>query len=284
MISKLTSSDVIISKIVRDLGLGDDEIPFQDFMEWIAEGLKDIGSYYQFVEKEQIIVINNYEGVLPCDFYKEIRMKDGASCSAVGPDKREVIGQVLKELGFTTAGNVGCPISPRAFQLLQVATFDKVSPYSNFYDRLFQNKNLIGNVESNKTGSKDYNINFDKITTGYQFGFLTLQYLAFPVDQNGFPMIPDDQGFFNALFWKVVYQLCMRGYDFKRKELNSLEYVDQQRVWYIGQAKGNANMPDLDMMERMKNIYTRLVPNYFEYQIDFRTNGRPQLLALDGRN
>ena len=49
-----------ISKVIRDLGIRNSEIPDLDFLEWIAECLKDIGSYYQLVKTKKLLTVNDY--------------------------------------------------------------------------------------------------------------------------------------------------------------------------------------------------------------------------------
>lgn len=61
----------IIQEAVRDLGVGDREIPFLDYIEWVAWGLQQIGAYSQYKEVyNHEIEIEDYQGKLPMDFYK----------------------------------------------------------------------------------------------------------------------------------------------------------------------------------------------------------------------
>jgi len=69
MIVKFVSINQVISKIVRDLGLTD-QIPYQDFIEWIGEALQFIGGYEQYEVKCCEIEICDFTGQLPCDIYK----------------------------------------------------------------------------------------------------------------------------------------------------------------------------------------------------------------------
>lgn len=63
----------IVQEAVRDLGVGDREIPFLDYIEWVAWGLQQIGAYSQYIEKYNCeIEIEDYQGKLPNDFYKVI--------------------------------------------------------------------------------------------------------------------------------------------------------------------------------------------------------------------
>ncbi len=58
MIYKLVSIKSVIGRIVSDLGIGDQEIPWQDMVEWIGEALQHIGSYAQLTDKEEDIEID----------------------------------------------------------------------------------------------------------------------------------------------------------------------------------------------------------------------------------
>jgi hypothetical protein len=67
---KLTTVHQVISKIIRDLGLGDKEINWQDMIEWIADAMQHIGAYNQYEEKRETLELDNGRTKLPCDFYK----------------------------------------------------------------------------------------------------------------------------------------------------------------------------------------------------------------------
>jgi hypothetical protein len=69
MIPNSISIKEVISKIVRDLGQTD-QVPYQDYVEWIAEALQFIGGYEQYEVKTKTISIEDYTGTLPCDHYK----------------------------------------------------------------------------------------------------------------------------------------------------------------------------------------------------------------------
>jgi hypothetical protein len=241
MIYQLTTINEVLSKVVRDLGLGEQEVPIQDFIEWMAEGLKHIGSYYQFTEKAADIEIDDYKGELPCDFYKSIRILEGSS-----------------------------------------------NYYHNHNENLITKETdsteLQNEVQSIQFTNKDFNITHNVITVGYRTGTIKLQYLAMPVDSNGYPMVPDDVSYFDALFWKIAYHLCLRGHEFKRKELNNLTFVKAKWDFYCKQARANANMPDGDMLERLKNNWLRFKSDTKQYDKLFTNNGKSEYINLSGKN
>lgn len=226
---KLVSISTIISKCVRDLGLGSDEISHQDFIEWIAEGLAFIGEYAQFEPKTADIVIEDYKGELPCDHYQTLRILNGI-----------------------------------------------------YYDN--QNESLLGDTEDeilfHKFTTYDFRVSFNQITTSYRNGKIKIDYLAIPTDDCGLPMIPDNPSYSTALFWKVAMHLSILG-KVKNKDLNWM-ICEQRWLKYCGQARASSAMPDLDTMERLKNIWLSLKINTRQYNSLFATLGKPQTIDRGG--
>jgi hypothetical protein len=60
-----------ISYVVMNLGLGDKQIPWLDFIEWGMYVLQQIRAYSQFLEvQDYVIELENGRGKLPTDFYR----------------------------------------------------------------------------------------------------------------------------------------------------------------------------------------------------------------------
>lgn len=232
MIYKLTSIRTVILKVVDDLQIGDTEIPIDDFINWIAEGLQHIGSYYQYTSKEEVLQVNGFKSELPCDFYKMQRML-----------------------------------------------------HNDHY--LINNENIVAtdtkDMNINRYSNKDINIIGNTIITSFETGTIHIQYLAIPVDCDGLPLVPDDVSFSDALFWRCVYKLSIRGYEFRQPQFRDVMFTKKMWNIYCGQARASANMPDLDMCERLKNNYTRFVRKD-EYQNSFATLGQKENLTLSGKN
>lgn len=258
MIHNLNSIDRVINKVITDLGLGQTEVPYQSFIEWIADALEHIGSYYQFEEKECNILIEEYTGMLPCDFHKPIRFKAGCS---IEPTSSGFYGgsiqALLSECGVEWKN---LPAYER-FHILPVQGIQRSDlpiPHQ-IADVLCRNNNLIGNIKANKHTDMDYNINFNKITAAFKTGVIQLQYLAMPVDDKGFPLVPDDVSFRDALFWKCAMHVCMLNpLLLKNPQLRNYEACEMRWLKYCGQARASANMPDLETIERLKNNWLRL--------------------------
>lgn len=236
MVYQLESINVVISKVVRDLGLGDKEINYQDMIEWIAEALKAIGVYSQFTHKFAEIDIEDWKGELPCDFHAMVRIMSSSES--------------------------GDPITGNEYLVGDSST----------------------TINDTSHATNDYKINHNVVTVGYQTGTLSIQYLAFPVDTEGLPLVPVNDEFKRAIFWKVAFQLGIQGHVFKNPTLNDLQYTG--RMW--GKAKLSARadglMPDPMMYERLKNNWLRLIPTNNDFSNRFTNSNNPENLNLDGSN
>jgi len=286
MIHNLNSIDRIINKIITDLGLGHQEVPYQSFIEWIADALEHIGSYYQFEEKACEILIQDYDGMLPCDFHKPIKQFLKNGCEIVPGPGGFYGGSLTHTLNQCGVDYESLPAYER-FKLIAVPGLQRTNvtdTIDGIVDRLQFNKNLIGDPRVSKFTDMDWNINFNKITTSFRYGVISIQYLAMPTDDRGFPLVPDDVSFRDALFWKCAMHICMLNPSLiKNPQLRNYEACESRWLKYCAQARASANMPDLEMLERLKNNWLRLHNDVGFDRNDYKENGKPQYLNLDGR-
>jgi len=273
MIQKLEKLDRVIDKIVRDLGLTD--VPFADFIEWFADALLHIGAYPQFEEKTGTIRIENYEGILPDDLYKLITLNDST--------------EVKEGSGGFYGGTFIKALEENCISL------DELSPYERYkylipgMSKIENNLNysqltnqLSHSMDLSPAG-REYRINHNKITTGFEYGFIEIEYLAFPTDERGWPLVPDDVSFRDALFWKAAYHISMRNpKSLANPRMQDMEYCRQMWNKYCTQARASANRPDLAQMERIKNNWLRLHNNRNEDITKYNSLGRAQNINLHG--
>lgn len=103
-----------------------------------------------------------------------------------------------------------------------------------------------------------YTLNESYIFTSFESGEVELHYKAFPTNNLGMPLIPDDIKFVMAtqayIAERIGFRLWMQDH-LAQQKYNKLE---QERMWYIGAAQTRAAIPSIDEMEGMKNRYLRL--------------------------
>lgn len=125
-----------------------------------------------------------------------------------------------------------------------------------------------------------HRIHFDKIMLGAKEGEIILHYLAMPTDERGFPMVPDDNEFINALYWLIVSKLILRG-DLKHPEI-SFQYADDRWTGGIISARAAANMGDIQFLQRRANNSRQMKYDLNPLGNAFDTNGKQIILNRDG--
>jgi hypothetical protein len=103
-----------------------------------------------------------------------------------------------------------------------------------------------------------YTLNESYIFTSFEEGEVELHYKAFPTNNLGMPLIPDDIKFVMAtqayIAERIGFRLWMQDHLVQQKYAK----LEQERMWYIGAAQTRAVTPSIDEMEGMKNRYLRL--------------------------
>jgi hypothetical protein len=95
-------------------------------------------------------------------------------------------------------------------------------------------------------------------------------YQAFPTDEQGFPLVPDDFSYMEAIFWYIVYKLMMRGFEHPNRQV-TFEFAYAQWLKYCSQAENEAKMFDIPQFDSFKNQWVRLAPNINPGDDFFRT-------------
>lgn len=118
------------------------------------------------------------------------------------------------------------------------------------------------------------------IKTSFKEGKLCMTYLAIPSDEEGYPMVPDDVYYDKALKAYCTYMLDR--IEFRKGKLTEIAYRDSEKDWYfyVNSARGSANMPGIEQLERLKNQWVRMIPQQNEFSKNFRNIGTPERRRL----
>lgn len=249
-IDKYTSIRSILERVYADTGY-QFEIPHDDLILWTVECMDLIGYPLTYIPK--IVGINNntdydfsnYRVPLPCDFHK---------------------------LQAIAVNGVPAEYRTNSFHNLldgKCCGFNNVSP--SIYDQFTTVAGSFSPQEgvlspSTYTQIVTFDINDNYITFNIQTGKACIAYWAFPVDDDGFPIIPDDTKYKRAvqnyLIYKVDYRLWRQGFIedkvYKESQLNW--------EWSIKSATNHLKMPSVDQMETLKNSLITLIPKFNSYR------------------
>jgi hypothetical protein len=309
-IYKHTSCKTIIRKVMRDLKPNDDNW-VDDAIEWIGEALEHIGASAQFCKKKTVLHIKDNKALLPSDlYYIDQVATNGMVQPAIAAELLTLTGKVkdlkdsITEYNKTletdlldNSSNVtNADLTTYDTQYkTNVLELNEINSRIIVLEGLFFNNKMSGTntsltplsygsstfpesihcvdcVNEISNAKDSYIIDCDYLKTSFPSGQVCLTYTAFPLDDDCFPLVPDDISFREALFWYIFKKLLLGGWD---KPTNKIDYAMAEQMWakYCSQARANATFPDIDRMESFKNQWVRLVPDVNAHSVFFEELG-----------
>ena len=242
----------VISKVLTDNNLQEETHRISDMIEWAGEAMEKINAFPSLEihvagkEGEEALTVTNYQAALPANLHQVIQVAYAEEDNYDGPfyPMRYSSGSFNANKGITIPDST--------------------------------------TTEDEKANQTGFSIDLTYvITPGYikinaQTGLLILAYTSIPIDEEGYPMVPNDTGFIDALYWyitmKLLYPMWVQG------TIRDAIYYDARRSWnyYSKQAYGNAMMPNPDQMESIKNTWNRLIPELGDHNGFYSTTGQRQ--------
>lgn len=292
MIYNLTTINSVIAKVITDLGIKEENIPVSDYISWAAEALHKIGAPTAYTTKVTgkegipLTVISNYQAQLPADCHTvlQVAYTDTATGNGEMIPMKYAAGSFEEKQGMTSDAT-NTFLSDSSYPTSYITEADLLDLTMRLYDitaaealiKMNNEPELVSLLQSLIGTPTTSNITYDRNTTSqsqYEYvltpgyiktnvrtGYLMIAYKAIPTDCDGYPMIPDDASFMEAVYWyinmKVKYMQWAEG------RIRDAIYYHAEQKWnfYVKQAYGKAMMPaTLDEMESLKNIWVRLIP------------------------
>jgi len=231
MIYKFISIKEIIEGVYRDTGIHE-ELDIWDVIEWGGEALELIGAGLQYEELIAEICVKEHRAPLPCNLHlmDSISYKGNPLILCTG-----------------TFGAISTSPTSTDTNVIDGKQVDK------------DNFPMQGN--SAGPGGDCYYINDNYVITSFESACLLMAFRGIKVDHDGYPMIPDHVSYKRAI--KSYITMMLDRINWRKGTAPEAIYRDTQRdwEWYVKQARGAANMPNLDMMDNIKVQWVKLKPN-----------------------
>lgn len=241
MIYKTVPLGVVIRKVMRDLKpAGDNWV--SDAVEWSGEALEAIGAGPGYETHVELINVVNYTAKVP-SFLMEL--------NAVKVNPRDVTSTDMKQYNV----------------LMQ-------------YDGSVFPRGIHCEGCSNELAQSDYRyiIRGNVFKVNFETGYICASYKKFSVDDNGWPLVPDDVSFKQALYWYIFLKMMEGGMVHQH-----INYAKAEERWlhYAGQARDESKLPDIPQAESFMNQWVRLIPNIVGYENGFDDIGAKEQLDRD---
>ena len=109
---------------------------------------------------------------------------------------------------------------------------------------------------------------------------LCIVYNGIPVDEDGYPRIPDDVYYIKALTAYVTYMLDRANWRKGRVNDKVVASSEQDWLFYVNSARGSANLPNVQQLESLKNTIKRLFSPANDYKTGFSNFNKPEKFNL----
>lgn len=298
MIYSTISSKQIVSKVITDLKLQDEDYAVNDMVEWIGEALDAIGSIRQHnikvtgKESEPLLSVTNFQAKLPSDLVKPVFIQYSKTIN--GPfipikwNTNPIMMRGEETNSFNTDNVAGDnEIVYFTMDLLSLTYTEALAMLNN--DPAFKSKiNSIivseqcwkGKIskEDPEALSIKYVINNSYIKLNVETGYIRMAYTARPLDEDNFPIIPDLQSFRDALYWYIVMKIYYPQWALGRVRDRVYDHAEIKWRFFSRQAYAEAMMPDIGQLESMKDQWNKLFPELYEYDSNFSHLSERQII------
>ena len=205
MANSYVSLRVIADKLLRHPMMAG--ISFEAIIDYTVDFMRIVGCFNFFEDKETTITLDNYQGLLPPDFYeiKQLRFKKGECYHTFTPAQ-----------AFYSSDETDC--------------------------------------------GHTYKIQGDRIFTSIKEGDVYLSYLAIPIDEEGYPMIPDNSKFTRALEAYIKKQWFTILFDMGKLQGAILDNTQREYAWAVGAVESEFQNFNLDTAKQFYQTWRSIIP------------------------
>jgi hypothetical protein len=266
MLYKSCSIKEVIARIVRNTRIQDSSF-IADFNEWIPEAMGYMKTQFVLKPVFQDVNIIFHKGKLPCD------LEELDAVEYCG--RRLPVSNTVKN--YKTGHNLADATNPITnAPLFTSVVFGTENNGNTMYkSSAVPEYSVIEQNSTDRQPSDWYGIEANYITTSFANGTVRLHYKARPSDEDGLPLIPDNDDYKQAIYYYVRAMMIGAGYEDK---VLKYEECMQHFELHARRAINQISYSTPDQKEQMMKTLVRLVPPQNYWENFFRTdNPEPQL-------
>ena len=237
-------------------------ISFEAIIDYAVDFMRIVQCGGFFEEKCVTIPIHQYKGALPEDFYEINQLRLISNTIKIPKYTQDsYIDENNNEVPLSTYTQVGY----EDLEYSNNATFRHATDTFHLSDT----KSKVGLT---------YKIQGGFIFTSIKEGEVELSYKAIIIDDEGFPMIPDNSKFTRALEAYIKKQWFTILFDMGKIQNAVLQNTQQEYAWAVGACESEFQKMTLDKAESFYNSWRTLIPREYQHSRNFAYNGNRQNL------
>lgn len=133
-------------------------------------------------------------------------------------------------------------------------------------------------LSSSASNDNAFRVQGGVIYTTFETGKIVVAYKGVPVDDNGFPKIPDHHTFLKALELYIKKEWFTIQFDLGRISSQVLQNTLQQYSFTVGQCQNQFTIPSISEMESITNMWSTLIQRSNEFKTGFKYTGAREYL------
>lgn len=148
--------------------------------------------------------------------------------------------------------------------------------------RVFRYTTDSFHMSPDKTRDNDltYKLQGNCIFTTIKEGTIEIAYRAIMTDSEGFPLIPSNGTFENALELYIKKKHFTTQFELGKINEKVLQHAEQEYSWAVGQAETDLVRPSIDQMQAFANSWNTLIQRTTEHSRGFKDNGTQEFIKL----
>lgn len=240
MANNYTSIKVVADRLLRHPLMAG--VSFEAILDYTVDFLRIVQCYGFFEEKCAVVDIEDYRGLLPEDFYEMNQMRLVSLSKRISTDYENV--EVYQNKAFRYATDT--------FHTSDIKTPTDLT----------------------------YKIQGGIIYTSIKEGQVELSYQAIVLDDEGYPVIPDNAKFLRALESYIKLQWFTILFDMGKLQSAIYQNAQQDYAWAVGACESEFQKMSLDKAESFYNSFSSLLMKKNEHSRGFAYNGARENLKL----
>ena len=246
MLYQTCSMKSVIARVIRNTRVQDTSY-IADMHDWIWEAMGMLKTKQTLRHTYEDIIVDFHKAKLPCCLVYIDAVE--------GNGFRVPLNNGLRAPERETSSNIPAPV----FQSLPVGQLTGDVTEKSYKQRVLTVKSLpVAPGSYYKLDDPGY------ITTSFADGVITVYYTQYPTDEDGLPLIPDNENYKQALYWYVRAMMIGAGYE--DRVFSYEQCFEQFERIYGPRAVGEIRYPSPDQMEAHLRSSIRLLPaaNYYD--------------------
>lgn len=249
---RYTSINRVLDELMRHPMLQD--LTLEQAVSYVITfiGINGLPQLYQ--DKIELVEIQDFRGVLPCDLISINQVKDTQT------------GICLRSM----TDNFPKALSPKPKEKC-IDPMNNMKPVNDPRDWYIPEARRFGEEPSFKTQGRI-------IFTSFPAGMIEVSYKSIPVDDDGFPMLIDNEVYLSALKAYIKQEIFTIKFDMGILQAGILQNAQQEYCWAAARLNSELQIPSQSEMESIARAFNTMIPNMRSFDRGFVDLGNREYL------